>query len=150
MRRAFIIIMVLATALCIYADTTAASTNAEDVKGYIRYDPAGRRDPFLSILVLTKQRIEKKKRHSKNPLENVDITEVKLLGVVKKGNKYFASVLLPDGKAFTITKGTTIGLYNGKVIDIRLDRLVVREYVMDYRGRIKPKDIILKLRKEEE
>ncbi len=149
MRRAFIIIMVLATALCIYADTTAAST-AEDGNGYIRYDPAGRRDPFLSILVLTKQRIEKKKRHSKNPLENVDITEVKLLGVVKKGNKYFASVLLPDGKAFTITKGTTIGLYNGKVIDIRLDRLVVREYVMDYRGRIKPKDIILKLRKEEE
>ncbi|HHN64519.1 MAG TPA: hypothetical protein ENK09_04075 [Nitrospirae bacterium] len=149
MRRAFIIIMVLTAALCIYADTTAAST-AEDRNGYIRYDPAGRRDPFLSILVLTKQRIEKKKRHSKNPLENVDITEVKLLGVVKKGNKYFASVLLPDGKAFTITKGTPIGLYNGKVIDIRLDRLVVREYVMDYRGRIKPKDIILKLRKEEE
>lgn len=126
------------------------SPTLSKVSEYIKYNSAGRRDPFLSILILTKQKIEKQKKKKRNPLENVDVTEIKLLGVVKKGNKYFASVLLPDGKAFTITKGTTIGLYDGKVVDIALDRLVVREYVMDYRGRIKPKDTILKLRKEEE
>jgi Tfp pilus assembly protein PilP len=44
----------------------------------------------------------------------------------------------------------TVGLYDGKIIDVSPNQLVVREYVMDYKGRLKPKDTILKLRKEEE
>lgn len=150
------IIMVVFMIGCYIIDSAAAeakkglSPTMSKVSEYIRYNSAGRRDPFLSILILTKQKIEKQKKRKRNPLENVDVTEIRLLGIVKKGSKYYASILLPDGKAFTITKGTTIGLYDGKVVDIALDRLVVREYVMDYRGRIKPKDTILKLRKEEE
>ncbi|NOX19829.1 MAG: pilus assembly protein PilP [Nitrospirae bacterium] len=116
----------------------------------VKYDPAGRRDPFLSVIALTKQKIEKQKKRKTNPLENYDVTDFKLLGIVYDGQRYYASVLLPDGKAFTVTKGMTVGLYNGKIIDISEGQLVVREYVMNYRGELKPKDTILKLRKEEE
>ncbi len=115
----------------------------------ITYNPEGRRDPFLSIIVLTKQKVEKKKK-TVNPLENYDVTDFRLLGVVYADNDYYASVILPDGKAYTIKKGTTLGLYGGKVIDIKSDAVVVREYIVDYRGQLIPKDTVLKLRKEEE
>ncbi len=115
----------------------------------IIYDPEGRRDPFLSIIVLTKQKVQKKKK-TLNPLENYDVTDFRLLGVVYAGKEYYASVALPDGKAYTIKKGTTLGLYGGKVIDITSDSVIIREYVVDYRGQLKPKDTVLKLRKEEE
>ncbi|VAX30604.1 hypothetical protein MNBD_NITROSPIRAE02-624 [hydrothermal vent metagenome] len=115
----------------------------------IIYDPDGRRDPFLSIIVLTKQKVEKKKK-TLNPLENYDVTDFRLLGVVYTGKEYYASVALPDGKAYTIKKGTTLGLYGGKVIDIKSDAVIIREYVVDYRGQLKPRDTVLKLRKEEE
>ncbi len=116
----------------------------------VNYDPKGRRDPFLSVVALTKQKIEKKRKKKVNPLENYDVADFKVLGIVFDGKRYYASVMLPDGKAFTVTKGMTVGLYDGKIIDISPNQLVVREYVMDYKGRLKPKDTILKLRKEEE
>lgn len=116
----------------------------------IEYNHGDRRDPFLSILALTRQKIEKRRKKSLNPLENFDITEFKLLGVVFDGNDYYASLLIPDGKAFTIKTGITLGLYDGKVININEDSLTVREYVMNYKGDIIPKDTVLKLRKEEE
>jgi len=120
-------------------------------KGFeaITYNPEGRRDPFLSIIVLTKQKVEKKKK-TLNPLENYDVTDFRLIGVVYTGKDYYASVVLPDGKAYTITKGSTLGLYGGKVIDIKSDAVLIREYIVDYRGQLRPKDTVLKLRKEEE
>ncbi len=116
----------------------------------VEYNPEGRRDPFLSVIALSKQKLQKKRKKNLNPLQNYDVTDFKLLGIVYDGQKYYASVLLPDGKAFTVTKGMTVGLYNGKIIEISDNKLVVREYVMNYRGELKPKDTILKLRKEEE
>jgi Tfp pilus assembly protein PilP len=118
----------------------------------ITYNPEGRRDPFLSIIVLTKQKVGKKKK-TVNPLENYDVTDFRLIGVVYTGKAekdYYASVVLPDGKAYTIRKGTTLGLYDGKVIDIKSDTVVIREYIVNYRGQLRPKDTVLKLRKEEE
>ncbi|NOZ25201.1 MAG: pilus assembly protein PilP [Nitrospirae bacterium] len=128
---------------------TAEAKKAKKTIEAITYDPEGRRDPFLSIIVLTKQKVEKKKK-TVNPLENYDVTDFRLLGVVYADNDYYASVVLPDGKAYTIKKGTTLGLYGGKVIDIKSDTVVIREYIVDYRGQLRPKDTVLKLRKEEE
>ncbi len=131
------------------AKTTAAAKEKKKVLEVITYNPEGRRDPFLSIVVLTKQKVEHKKK-TLNPLENYDVTDFRLLGVVYTGADYYASVVLPDGKAYTIKKGMTLGLYGGKVIDIKNDAVIIREYLVDYKGQLKPKDTVLKLRKEEE
>jgi Tfp pilus assembly protein PilP len=58
--------------------------------------------------------------------------------------------MLPDNKSYTIRKGMTLGLYGGKVEDITKDKVLIREQVKDYRGQLKTKDTILKLRKEGE
>jgi Tfp pilus assembly protein PilP len=116
----------------------------------VEYNPTGRRDPFLSIVSLTKQKVQKKRKKSLNPLENYDVADFRLLGVIYDGKDYYASILLPDGKAFTVKKGMKLGLYGGSIIDVSPDSLVIREYVMNYKGELKPKDTVLKLRKEEE
>jgi type IV pilus assembly protein PilP len=114
------------------------------------YDPKGRRDPFLSIIEASKKEkeVEKKKR-SLRPSEAYDVPDVKVIAIAKDKERYYAMILLPDKKYFTIREGTPLGLYGGKVISIDAKSVVVREYIKDYKGEIQPKDTILRLRKEE-
>jgi Tfp pilus assembly protein PilP len=58
--------------------------------------------------------------------------------------------MLPDKKSYTITEGMTLGLQGGKVVKITKDSVVIREYIRDYRGEMKPRESILKLHKGEE
>jgi type IV pilus assembly protein PilP len=110
------------------------------------YDPRGRRDPFLSLVMMLKQKPERKK--GTTPFESYSIDEISLLAIAWDDQKYYALISLPDKKSYTITEGMKLGLYEGKVQKITKDMVVIREYVKDYRGEIKPRDSILKLRKE--
>ncbi len=114
------------------------------------YNPAGRKDPFLSIIEATKKEkeVEKKKKATK-PTEAFDVNNIKIIAIAWEKDRYYAMVRLPDGKYFTLKEGMTIGLYGGKVVKIDPNTVVVREFIKDYKGDIKPKDTILKLRKEE-
>jgi Tfp pilus assembly protein PilP len=59
-------------------------------------------------------------------------------------------VAAPDGKSYSVSEGTTIGLYHGKTRRITRDSVVVSELLKDYRGKVKPKSTVLKLHPEEE
>jgi len=113
-----------------------------------KYDAKGRRDPFLSLVAVTKEKQIKKKGAS--PFESYDINEIKLLAIAWDKNKHFALIRLPDKKTYTITEGMSLGLAGGKVEKIAKDSVVIREYIKDYRGDIKPRDTTLKLHKGEE
>ena len=112
------------------------------------YDSKGKRDPFLSLIEITKQKPMKKRGAS--PFESYDIEEIKLLAIAWANNKYYALIKLPDKKNYTIVEGMTIGLQGGKIEKITKDSVMIREFVKDYRGNIKPRDTILKLHKGEE
>ena len=113
------------------------------------YDAKVRRDPFLSLVETTKRKPTRKQGAS--PFESYDIEEIKLLAIAwNKNNQYYALIMLPDKKTYTITEGRTLGLQGGKVVKITKDSVVIREFVKDYRGVIKPRDSILKLHKGEE
>lgn len=113
------------------------------------YTARNRRDPFASIIIVTKTKMEKK-RKSLNPLENFDVTDFKLMGIIFDGKRYYASVVLPDNKAYTLRAGVKVGLYGGKVERITPDSVIMQEYVLDYMGVKQQKKTELKLRKEEE
>jgi Tfp pilus assembly protein PilP len=114
----------------------------------IIYEAKGKRDPFISLVELTKQKPMKKKGAS--PFESYDVDEVKLLAVAWAKDKYFALIRLPDKKNYTITEGMPMGLQGGKVEKITKDMVVIREHIKDYKGDVKPRDVILKLHKGEE
>ncbi len=128
------------------AATKADETKKVEQEEY-KYDSKGRRDPFLSLVVTTKEKPTKKRGAS--PIESFDIDEIQLLAIAWDHNKYYALIMLPDKKNYTISEGMTLGLQGGKVYKINNDTVVIREYVKDYKGEMKPRDSILKLHKGE-
>jgi Tfp pilus assembly protein PilP len=112
------------------------------------YEQKGRRDPFVSLVQVAKEK--PKRLRGAKPIENFDVDEVRLIAILWDNKQYYALITLPDGKSYTIRRGTTLGLYGGKVEEITRDSVLIREHVKDYRGQLKTKDTILKLRKEGE
>lgn len=114
------------------------------------YNPQGRRDPFLSIIEVTKrQREAAQRKKSLKPAESYDVSEIRVIAIARDKDRYYAMVVLPNKKYFTVKEGMTLGIHGGKVIRIDERGVVVREFLTDYKGEIQPKDTILRLRKEE-
>jgi len=130
---------------------TAAVPQQEEKKvekeAYV-YDSKGRRDPFVSLIDIAKARPQKKR--GATPYETYDVSEIKLSAIAWDSRQYYAMIILPDNKSYTVRKGMTVGLYGGKIQEITRETVLIREMIKDYRGQIKTKDTILKLRKEGE
>ena len=128
------------------APQSADAKGTKAVEEVTTYDKKGKRDPFVSLVVTA---VEKPKK-GQTPLENYDISAIKILGIVwnEKGN--FATVVLPDGKAYTLREGMTIGIHEGKIQKINKNHIVIIERIKDYKGQLKSKETILKLREGEE
>ncbi|MBI5101029.1 MAG: pilus assembly protein PilP [Nitrospirae bacterium] len=130
------------------ASVTAPSDEFKVEKEVYSYDPRGRRDPFLSIIVDIKTQPPRKKKS--NPVENFDVDEIKLIAVVMEKDRSYAMITLPDGKSYTIRKGMTLGLYGGRVEEITARTVRITEQVKNYKGQNVIKDTVLKLREEGE
>lgn len=116
--------------------------------GYV-YDPGGRRDPFEPLVDIKKRKIEEKP-HALGTLEGYDITDFRLLAIVdKSGRQNYGLLLSSDDKSFTVRIGTVIGLHDGRVKEIQPDKIVIEEYIEDYKGELRPRQVVLELRKEE-
>ncbi|MBF0505818.1 MAG: pilus assembly protein PilP [Nitrospirae bacterium] len=110
------------------------------------YNAKGRRDPFATLI----QKPETERNKGSVPLESYDVSEFKVTGILWSRSEFYAVALAPDGKSYILSEGKKIGLHGGKVYKIVKDSVTVREFLKDYRGIIKPKDTVLKLRREEE
>ena len=110
------------------------------------YNPLGKPDPFRPFVTVdvavTKQQIVKKAEVSMFPLQRADVEKYRIVGIA--GDKDHRVAICEDTakKFYTLYKGTHIGLYNGKVIEIMADRVIIEEYETK-----KPRRVILKLRK---
>lgn len=127
--------------------TEAVVAEATESAGYV-YQQRDRRDPFDPLIVPKKQAIKREGARD-GTLGGYDISEFVLVAIANKGTEYFALLTTPDNRSFTVSKGTTIGLSKGKVKDISKDKVVLVEYSVNYRGELKPREIILEFHKGE-
>ena len=98
------------------------------------YDPAGKLDPFLPLykeepVAKAKKEKKKKRRLPLTPLEKVDLSQLKLVGIIRAPSGNRAMVQEASGKGYIVKKGTYIGINAGRVIEILKDRLIVLEEV---------------------
>ena len=114
------------------------------------YKVEGKIDPFASIFgdevsVLDNQ--NEKKHIPLTPIEKVDLSELKLVGIIfaPSGNK--ALVEDVSGKGFVIKTGTRIGINFGKVIKILKNSVVVKEKAESILGQTTLVERELKLQK---
>ncbi|WP_022853009.1 pilus assembly protein PilP [Thermodesulfatator atlanticus] len=85
-------------------------------------------------------------------LNNYDISELKLVGIIKKKNEYIAIIEDPSGKGFFLKKGDYLGKQGGEIIKITSCAVYITQKFIDYRGRIvqSKKPLILTLSTEGE
>ncbi|MEE8329324.1 MAG: pilus assembly protein PilP [Thermodesulfovibrionia bacterium] len=127
-----------------------AEVTGDDKEEGFFYEPKGRRDPFIPLIEIKAVKKADRKPRPVGTLESYDISDFKLIAIVEKeGQKYYGLIRASDNKAFTVRLGTVLGLNKGKVKGITSDKLVIEEYIKDYKGELKPRKIVLDLRKGE-
>lgn len=118
-----------------------------------RYDPTGKIDPFAPIFkespAVTVESAEKKivRRRPLTPLEKIDLSQLKLVGVIRAESGNHAVVEDATGKGYVITKGSYVGIYGGRVVQIEKDRAFIEEEVEDIFGKISVSRKELKLQR---
>jgi len=129
------------------AQTAASAPAVEKQSGSLyEYTGIGRRDPFTSLI----QKKSSEREKGVTALESYDTAEMKLIAILWDKNRYYAVISLPDAKSYTVKEGDKLGTSSGIIKKISKDQMVISERVKDARGRINPKDKVIKLRSEEE
>jgi type IV pilus assembly protein PilP len=110
-------------------------------------------DPFEPLFKGKHGRVAAKKKRAKRvsrartPLETLDLSQVKLVGVMLSDKGNTALVEDASGKGYVIKKGTYVGVNAGKVIQILKDRFIVEEEIEDVHGKIISQKRVIKLNK---
>lgn len=114
--------------------------------GGMSYDPSGRRDPFIPM-------IENNQQGQSDtvlpPLQRVGLTEVSLIGIVWGAYGYTAMVQTPDGKGYSLRRGTRVGPNNGVVSSITERGIIVQERFTDVYGNKQEREYVKLLHAKE-
>jgi type IV pilus assembly protein PilP len=136
-------------------DAMASTSPGTDVKSSAGeqplYNPKGKIDPFEplfrdkpSVALVKKKR---KKRTPRTPLEKIDLSQLKLVGIILASSGNRALVEESNGKGYVVKKGTYMGTNAGKVVKIEKDTVIVAEEYEDFRGNVTLRNKELKLPK---
>ena len=115
------------------------------------YNPEGKLDPFASlykekpVAIQTGQQIPLEPKRPLTPLEKVDLSQLKLVAIIRAESGNVALVEEASGKGYVIKKGTYIGTRSGKVGKILPDRIIVEEESEDFSGKVSVREIEVKL-----
>jgi hypothetical protein len=111
------------------------------------YSPEGKRDPFRSFVL---DRLKELAGHTKGPLEQFDVGQLTLHGVVWKTNRPRALVADPSGQVYVVREGDAIGTNEGSVVRIDDNLMLVRETYVDAMGEQTTKETEMRVRRNQE
>ena len=104
------------------------------------YDPAGRRDPFRSLLEGFEEMEEGPAQARPPGLPGMMIGELRLEGIIETPSGILAFVLGRDNVSYIIRPGTK--LYNGEVAEIQPKKVVFRQDVNDPNRRKQYEEVV--------
>jgi type IV pilus assembly protein PilP len=110
------------------------------------YDPIGKRDPFRSFIL---DRLKEIDSAAKGPLEQFDLSQLSVNGIVWDTVRQRALILDPSGQGYIIQEGDAIGKNDGRVIAIDDNMVVVREAYVDFHGEKTTKEIEMRVRQSQ-
>jgi type IV pilus assembly protein PilP len=108
-----------------------------------RYDPTGKRDPFRSFV---KDKLREDVADVESPLEQFELGQLSIAGVVWQADRRRALVLDPSGQTYVVKTGDRIGKNDGVVTEIGDSALVVLESYVDFHGDKTEKEIEMRIR----
>lgn len=120
---------------------------SQDAPAFV-YDPAGRRDPFESLVVL-KKTPGAALDMPKTPLQGYELGQLRLIGVIIGKGQPRAMVVAPDGKSYILTKGIRVGKNEGVVKDITSEAVKIEEQYFEFTGEVRKSIQLIQLPKRE-
>ncbi|MBI3391857.1 MAG: pilus assembly protein PilP [Nitrospirae bacterium] len=114
------------------------------------YNPSGRRDPFMSLLVLEKESDRARLAGDIPPLERHAIPEMRVIGIVGGPAGFVAMLEMPDGRGYSVREGSIVGRNKGVVRRIDRGSVIVEETLKTRLGELQQRKYTLELRKKEE
>jgi type IV pilus assembly protein PilP len=112
------------------------------------YDPAGRRDPFESLVALKKP-TGPALDAPKTPLQGYELGQLRLIGVIIGKGQPRAMVVAPDGKSYILTKGVRVGKNEGIVKNITSEAVTIEEQYVEFTGEVRKAIQLIQLPKRE-
>jgi Tfp pilus assembly protein PilP len=107
------------------AETATKAPEPAVTSGAYTYNAAGRRDPFVSLLLGRTIGA----RTKKPGLQGMLISEVVLTGIAKDSQGYIAMVSGSDSKTYFVRIGAELA--DGKIISITQNKVIFREEIKD-------------------
>ena len=123
-----------------------AKSKGPEVPNGRRYSSAGKRDPFRPFVLELRPR--RRRRANLSPLERVEVSQLKLVGIIWDIPEPRAMVEDTAGLGYVIKIGTPIGRNDGTVKAIAPKEIVIEENFFDFYGAKKSRDVKLRLVKE--
>lgn len=114
--------------------------------GGFLYDATGKRDPFRSFIL---DRLHEDETQTKGPLEEYDLSQLQVAGLVWKAERRRALVIDPSGQGYVVEEGDKIGKNNGRVLEIGDSSMRVREEYVDFHGEATTKEIDMRIRQSQ-
>ena len=124
---------------------TPPPTPAQEVERDFEYDPTGKRDPFQPFIATQTPVKPIGEEVPITPLQKYDLSQLKLVAILVGKGGGRAMVEDSEGKGYIIEKGVYVGRNFGKVKTVLKDRVIIEERYKDYMGKVKAKEIVLRL-----
>lgn len=112
-----------------------------EIRPAYRYEPFGKTDPFEPIF----RGIKEGGTELKTPLEEYNVNQFELVGVIWDIKEPKAVVKDPKGETYIVGKGTRIGRNNGKITKIAEKKIYIIEEYEDIYGQITTGEVVLEM-----
>jgi Tfp pilus assembly protein PilP len=105
------------------------------------YDPADKVDPFEPLIREAPKKNSDSDTYAdtgpkgNHPLENIDLSQLKLTGIMLAASGNRALVRESSGRGYVISKGTPIGTHRGRVAGVLKSKVIVKEKMKDLKGK---------------
>jgi type IV pilus assembly protein PilP len=122
-----------------------ASQQDSPAKGPYVYNPEGKLDPFRPFIDALASKQQQRPEVLLTPLQRFNITQLKLVGIIRSDSETKALIQDPSNKGYIIDVGTLIGPNWGKVAEITPSQVIIAEEQKDALGRVSKQKIIMNL-----
>jgi type IV pilus assembly protein PilP len=115
---------------------------------------SGKKDPFKPVVTETKkaqpQPVFQGVSHPLLPIQNYEVNQFRVLGIVTGLKENSALVVDPAGKAYVVRPGMEIGKFGGRIVRISNTAIEVLERFRDEDGRVKKRTARITLPRKEQ
>ena len=117
----------------------------------VQYEAQSLRSPFMrstqqsnsAVAVQTPNCIQPNNNRKKHVLENYGIDGLQMAGVFTSNGQKYALIKANDSSLHKVTRGSYLGLFHGRVVEIKNNEILIQEMLPDGAGCWKSKNATL-------